>query len=339
MLDHETESRSSGRVDMVSRRKVSARAHVVHGLARTFLRPAMRWWPLTPITMAPITWFDHAMRLLPKPRGVRFERERFDGYHGEWARAADTRDDGAVLYFHGGAFLFCGLGTHRAIAAMLSSTAKVPVLSVAYRQLPAVPLLGTIEDCLGAYRSLLDAGYAPDRIVFAGDSAGGHLAFATALRAMANGLPGPGGLVAISPWLDFDASAKLVHENARKDAYIPSVRLEAIAAMCAGGVTPIDRMLSPVNHDLGELPPSLIIVAEGEILRADGELMATRLADAGVPCELQVWPGQVHAFPVLAQLLPESRAAVRGIGGFVRSVLARSETAAPAAPAAESASA
>jgi acetyl esterase/lipase len=306
--------------------KVSYRAMAVHGLARTFLRPAMRWWPLTPVTMAPITWFDQAMRLLPKPRGVTFESARFDGYTGEWARATDARDDGVVLYFHGGAFLFCGLGTHRGIAAMLSASAKVPVLSVAYRQLPSVPLMGTIEDCLGAYRSLLGAGYAADRIVFAGDSAGGHLAYATALRAMASGLPRPGGLVAISPWLDLDATAKLAHENASKDAYIPSVRLASIAAMCAGGVTPIDRMLSPVNHDLSDLPPSLIIVAEGEILRADGELMAERLGAAGVECELQVWPGQVHAFPVLAQLVPESRAAVQGIGGFVRSVLARSET-------------
>lgn len=304
---------------------MSYRALAVHGLARTFLRPAMRWWPLTPVTMAPITWLDQAMRLLPKPRGVAFEPARFDGYTGEWARATDARDDGAVLYFHGGAFLFCGLGTHRGIAAMLSTAARVPVLSVAYRQLPKVPLLGTIEDCLDAYRSLLDAGYAPDRIVFAGDSAGGHLAYATALRAMANGLPRPGGLVAISPWLDLDATAKLAHENARKDAYIPSARLESVAAMCAGGVIPLDRMLSPINHDLSELPPSLIIVAEGEILRADGELMAERLAAAGVPCELQVWPGQVHAFPVLTHLVPESRAAVQGIGGFVRSVLARSE--------------
>lgn len=310
---------------MVSRRKVSYRANVVHGLARTFLRPAMRWWPLTPVTMAPITWLDHAMRAAPKPRGVAFEPVRFDGYTGEWARATDARDDGAVLYFHGGAFLFCGLGTHRRIAAMISSTARVPVLSVAYRQLPSVPLTGTVEDCLGAYRRLLAAGYAPERIVFAGDSAGGHLAYATALRAMASGLPRPGGLVAISPWLDLDATTKLAHENARKDAYIPSARLASIAEMCTGGAKPLDRMLSPVNHDLSELPPSLIIVAEGEILRADGELMAERLAEAGVPCELQVWPGQVHAFPVLANLLPESRAAVQVIGGFVRSVLARSE--------------
>ena len=324
---------------MASRTTVSAQARVAHALARTFLRPAMRWWPLTPVTMAPITWLDHAMRLLPKPRGVAFEPARFDGYTGEWARAADARDDGAVLYLLGGAFLFCGLGTHRGIAAMISTTARVPVLSVAYRQLPKVPLAGTIEDCLGAYRSLLAAGYAPDRIVFAGDSAGGHLAYATALRAMASGLPRPGGLVAISPWLDLDATAKLAHENARTDAYIPSARLASVAAMCAGGVTPVDRMLSPVNHDLSELPPSLIIVAEGEILRADGELMAARLADAGVPCELQVWPGQVHAFPVLAQLVPESRAAVQCIGGFVRAALARSETTATLALAEEAATA
>ena len=306
-------------------RTVSYRSRVVHALARTFVRPAMRWWPLVPVTTAPIVAVDRMMGLIPRPRGVRFESAGFPGFSGEWARADEARGDGAVLYFHGGAFLFCGVGTHRRIAAMISSTAKVPVLSVAYRQLPAVPLSGSIADCVEAYRSLLSAGYAPDRIVFAGDSAGGHLAYAVALQAMADGLPLPGGLVAISPWLDLDATAKLAHANLRLDAYLPGARLAKVAAMCAGGALPLDPLLSPVNHDLAGLPPSLIIVAESEILRADGELMAERLAAAGARCELQIWPGQVHAFPVLAELLPESRAAVGEIARFIRGVLAVSE--------------
>src|ERR1044072_5162652 len=95
---------------MVSRRKVSLQANVVHGLARTFLRPAMRWWPLTPVTMAPITWLDHAMRAAPKPRGVAFEPVRFDGYTGEWARATDAAATGAGWTFTAAGFLFCGLG-------------------------------------------------------------------------------------------------------------------------------------------------------------------------------------------------------------------------------------
>ena len=61
----------------------------------------------------------------------------------------------------------------------------------------------------------------------------------------------------------------------------------------------------------------LLVASESEVLRCDAELMAGRLADADVPVTLQVWAGQVHAFPVLGSLLPESRAAIRGIATFI----------------------
>ncbi len=80
--------------------------------------------------------------------------------------------------------------------------------------------------------------------------------------------------------------------------------------------------MSPVNADLRRLPPSLIICAAGEVLRYDAELMTERLDKAGVPVELHIWEGQVHAFPVLAHLLPESRAALDRIGSFVAEVVA-----------------
>jgi acetyl esterase/lipase len=62
--------------------------------------------------------------------------------------------------------------------------------------------------------------------------------------------------------------------------------------------------------------------AANEILRYDAELMTERLEAAGVPAELHVWQGQIHAFPVLAHLLPESRAALDRIAAFVTDVVA-----------------
>ncbi len=300
---------------------VSVRARVVYAAARLMLRPLLTYWPLNCLGMIPLPLVDGLAELLPNPHDTDFERVELPGFRGEWARADGVEEDGAVLYFHGGAFVACGLATHRHEVAKISASSGLPVLSVAYRQLPQVPLAGSLLDCLAAYRHLLDSGLDPSRIVFAGDSAGGHLAFATAFAAMTEGLPQPAGIVALSPWLDFDAAAKIVHPNAGRDAYAPVSRLPFLTKLCLGNGD-LDPLASPVNRDLGGLPPVLLLAAEDEMLRCDAELMAERLGAAGVPCTLQIWAGQVHAFPVLGDLLPESRAAIHEIGVFIRDVTA-----------------
>lgn len=304
------------------RAAVSVRSWMLFGAAKLMLRPVLANWPLTQLGMLPMPLVDLVANLLPPPRGTRVSPVSFGKYGGEWVRADSVADDGAVLYFHGGAFMVCGLNTHRRGVARISAACGLPVLSVAYRQLPAVSLNGSVDDCLGAYRWLLREGLHPDRIVFAGDSAGGHLAFATALRALDEGLPAPAGIVGLSPWLDLDCAAKFDHPNVGRDAYTPLHRLPVLARLCAGGAAELDPLLSPVNCDLRGLPPTLLMVAESEILLCDAELMAQRLAAADVECTLQIWEGQVHAFPVLGHLLPESQAAILEIGSFVRRMTA-----------------
>ena len=86
------------------------------------------------------------------------------------------------------------------------------------------------------------------------------------------------------------------------------------------GCTPEDYH-SPINADLHCLPPTLLLCAESEVLRLDSERMAERLARADVPVTLQVWEGQIHAFPVLCDLTPESLAACREIEQFIRTAV------------------
>ena len=187
-------------------------------------------------------------------------------------------------------------------------------------ELPKGRLHDAIADCEDAFRWLLRHGHSASKIVIAGDSAGGHLAFAVALRLRDDRLGTPAGIVAMSPWLDFDHMTKVSHHNARRDAYIPTRKLRMVGRMVVGAHPELHH--SPVNADLRGLPPSLIICGEGEVLRVDAELMADRLAEAGVPSTLQIWEGQIHAFPVLADLTPESRAAVREVVAFVKQAVA-----------------
>lgn len=304
---------------------VSVRARFVSTAAKLMLRPLLTYWPLTGWGIRPLALIEAAAGLLPTPGGVEYERVDFDGFTGEWVRPAEVaEDDGVILYFHGGAFLSCGIATHRHAVSRIAETCGLPVLSVAYRQLPLVPLAGSVDDCVSVYRRLLADGFDPSRIVLAGDSAGGHLAFATALAATNEGLPRPAAIVALSPWLDFDVATKLAHPNAKRDAYAPVRRLPALAKLLGADVDPAS---SPVNAQLAGLPPVLLIAAESEMLRCDAELMTERLADADVPVTLQIWAGQVHAFPVLGDLLPESRAAIGEVARFVRTTIQHADDA------------
>jgi acetyl esterase/lipase len=308
--------------------EVSVRARLVFAAARLMVRPLLTYWPLTSWAIRPLCLLETAADLLPAPCGVKVEPVNFGGFVGEWVRPApsdETDEPGVVLYFHGGAFVTCGVATHRYEVAMIAQACGLPVLSVAYRQLPTVRLSGSVEDCLSVYRGLLAEGFDPARIVLAGDSAGGYLAFATALAARAEELPGPAGIVALSPWLDFDSTAKLSHPNATRDAYAPVVRLAELARLLGAELTEGLPDPSPVNQNLAGLPPVLLVASESEMLRCDAELMAARLAAADVPVTLQVWAGQIHAFPVLGNLLPESKAAIRGIATFIRGLVRPAE--------------
>ncbi len=299
----------------------SRRSDVVHVVSRAVARPTLKYFPLSGPATKLMPLLDRTAALLPRLSHTVHKPVVARSWRGELVTPLDgPTSDGAILYLHGGAFLMCGLATHRRIVERLAHRTGMPVLSVDYRQLPVGKLHDAIEDCEEAFRWLVRTGHPASKIVIAGDSAGGHLSFATALRLRDDGAETPAGIVGMSPWLDFDHMTKLRHHNARRDAYIPTRRLRKVARMVVGDHPELHH--SPVNADLEGLPPSLIICGEDEVLRCDAELMADRLAESGVPATLQIWEGQVHAFPVLSDLTPESREAVEEVVVFVKDAVA-----------------
>lgn len=302
--------------------RTSAAARALTVVARTMIRPAGELVPVTVASM-PVasTLINSLAKLRPAPRGVEREQVRLNGFRMEIVRPAGARKalrDGAVLYMHGGGFFLCGLDTHRPVVAAIARRTGLPVVSVEYRQLPETDIAGSVTDCLTAYKWLLAHGVPASKVVFAGDSAGGYMTFATALRARDAGLPVPAGLVGLCPALDLDCTEKRAHPNYRRDALIPLSALESVIKLGAEVDGCLDPRLSPVNNVLAGLPPALLIVAEDEVLRRDSEIMALRLAQSGVPATLQIWRGQVHAFMAIFPAMPESRAALAQVARFVR---------------------
>lgn len=235
-----------------------------------------------------------------------------------WASRGRPDRHRIVLYFHGGAYLAGSPRTHRHLAAAIAGAAGVRVLVPDYRLAPENPYPAALEDGLAAYRHLLDRGYAPDRIAIAGDSSGGGLTFALALRIADDGLPRPAALVGISPWADLRGVAESLKRNAARDVMLPARRLREVADYYLAGADPAEPTASPVLGAWRDPPPVLIMASRSEILADDARALAEGLRAGGGNVRLEIWPRMPHAWPLFTGLMPEAGRAVRNIGGFLR---------------------
>lgn len=245
------------------------------------------------------------------------------GPRGEWVRGPGVAEstDAAILYLHGSGFVVCSPKTHRGLVAELSRRSGVPAYSVDYRLAPEHPFPAAVDDTLEAFRYLLDQGYPPERIVVAGDSAGGHLAVSLVALLTENELPEPAGLVLFSPLVDpyFDLAAAT--EREARDPMFTAGAARRILSLYTEKADPKDARLAILDGDPSLMPPVLVHAGDREMLAADARALGAWLEEAGIPCELRVWPGQVHVFQMLYELVPEARASLDAAGAFVRAQL------------------
>jgi acetyl esterase/lipase len=267
-----------------------------------------------------------AAMLITAPAGTRRAPIGLGKFRAEWLWHANTSDprqrqDCALLYFHGGAYLLGGLNTHRRLVAKIARASRMPAFNVDYRQLPKAHFTQTLDDAIESYRYLLEQGFPADRIIVSGDSAGGGLAFRLALATREHGLPMPGGISVISPWADFDSTTRNTHPNRNRDAYLPARGINTIShhGFARGGQ--LDPTWSPVNHDFTGLPPVLIQVGSTECLLPDAQTLAQRCASAHIPTRLQIWDRAPHVHHIGSDLLNDARAAINHIGKFHQTLI------------------
>lgn len=282
---------------------------------------------LSPQHSAGFAKLDNLAGRVPALRGSRIESLTIEQIGAEWVHGPgvpggrpDARDR-VVLYLHGGGWLFGNLGSHRRMISKISRAARLPVLALDYRMVPAVTFAEEIGDCVGGYRWLLGQGVKPERIVIMGDSAGGHLTFATALRARDEGLPMPAALIGVSGVYDMSTEGKKAHANHAADRTGALPALEWMMRVVLGGADPLDPKVSPLRADLAGLPPTLLVVSSTEVVYCDSEQMAEALAAAGVSCTLSVWPDQLHVFQSFGPVVPEAGRSIAEIARFVRAAV------------------
>jgi acetyl esterase/lipase len=189
--------------------------------------------------------------------------------------------------------------------------------------LPKHSIGEAIDDCYDGYRRLRDAGHGPGQIVLAGDSVGGYLSLALAERLLNEGEQ-VAAIVCMSPLMQIAKVPKQAHPNIRSDAMFPGKAFDAfVDLIAAAGQRHIvdgrpEEIYEPLDHIEPGLPRTLIHVSGSEVLLHDARLGAQRLAAAGVPVQLRVWPGQMHVFQIAAPMVPEANRSLRQIGNYIR---------------------
>jgi acetyl esterase/lipase len=302
----------------------SARSAILSRTLRSTVRPFISVWSRAPLLPWPYFLVDYAGLLLKPVRGTTYERVELPHCRAETLRTPQT-EDRVIVYLHGGAFVVGGRFLHRSLMSRIADATRSALVAVDYRQLPHHPVSASIADGLAAYRHVLDSGVPAEKVVIMGDSAGGYLTFQVALAAEAAGLPMPAGLVAMSPLIDFDGTAKVEADSAETCAVFPANCFDGLAQVVlrasrrAGEAHALPD--APSRAALHGLPRSLIQASTAEMVHPDAESMAAALTAAGVPCELQVWDHQVHVFQAAAGFLPEADQALAEIADFVDEVV------------------
>ena len=208
----------------------------------------------------------------------------------------------AIVHVHGGGWVVGSLDSYDTFCRQLALACDAQVFSIAYRLAPEHPFPAAVIDCERALRHVMDGsdafGLDADRIVLAGDSAGGHLALTAARWLKRAGRPLPAGLVLFYP----NADRRLVSASARQFAqghYLTADLMRWYWDAFAGrsGLPDTHPDLSPLlADDLAGLPRTFVLTAGCDLLRDEGEQLAVRLQMAGVPAEFERMPGSIHGF-------------------------------------------
>jgi acetyl esterase/lipase len=232
---------------------------------------------------------------------------------------ADGPPTGLVVYIHGGAFVVGSIGIMDNVARELAHASGAVVVSVEYRLAPEHPYPEGLDDCEAVTRwALANAsrfGLSPASVAVAGESAGGNLATAVALRLRDAGDAPMAGQALIYPVTDgpsasYPSRDQFGHGEWAWDTYSSGRDL-------AG-----DPYAIPMDaSSLKGLPPALVVLAGCDGLRDEGRAYAARLREDGVDVDEVCYPGQPHGF--INRGFPEATPAFERIGGWLRSVFAR----------------
>lgn len=237
---------------------------------------------------------------------------------------SDDTDPGLpiVIYCHGGGWVLGSLDSHDNICRAIAKRTKAVVLAPDYGLAPEKPYPHGLDDVYTAlawvWENANTIGGDPNRIFLAGDSAGGNLAAAAALRARDSKGPPVAGQILIYPALNLKEFNTESYRMFGQGFYLTRQYMETFRSYYVPD--PLDRLspeVSPLlSDDFKGLPPALVVTAQFDVLRDEGEAYARKLEEAGVLVEIRV-NGVIHGFLGMDRILPQSGQTIGEIARFI----------------------
>jgi acetyl esterase len=255
-----------------------------------------------------------ADRMVPGPAGdipVRVYRPAGDG------------PQPVLVFFHGGGWVICDLETHDGLCRMLANRAGATVVSVDYRLAPEAVFPAAVDDCVavtkwvGAHGAELNVD--TSRLAVGGDSAGGNLAAVVALAARDEGGPPIAFQLLIYPATDARMVSDSIAENGA-GYFLEEPDMKWFYGHYAADAT--DWRVSPLlAKDLSHLPPALVLTAQYDPLRDEGEAYGEALRKAGGQVTVKRYDGMIHGFVSMTGIIDAAKAAVDVAGDALKEAL------------------
>lgn len=228
-------------------------------------------------------------------------------------RPAATDQAPGIVFFHGGGFVFGDLDSHDGLCRALALATDAVVVAVDYRLAPEHLFPVAADDAWRAVRAI-DAdrsrfGIDGSPLAVAGDSAGGNLVLNAAISAREAGAPAIGCQLLFYPVADLTCSSD-TYDTYAEGYFLTAAHMHWFRDHYLGVASPLDPRASPLYATVGGLPPVTMILAECDVLRGEGEALATRLRLSGVEVTEKVFAGMFHGFASMSGLLPEADEAI-----------------------------
>jgi acetyl esterase len=231
-----------------------------------------------------------------------------------------------IVYFHGGGFVMGSVASTDPLCRLLAAQSGVRVLSVEYRLAPEHPYPAALEDALAAFRAVradaTEFGAEPDLIAVGGDSAGANLALVVAHQQAVLRGPAPAFVLALYPVTDVERTGGSRELFATGFGLTADLLYDLERMYLPDGVPTDDRRGAILRAaDLSSMPPVYLATAGFDPLRDEGEELAARLRDAGVPVVARRFPGLVHGYASFTALSAAARDATLDAASILRAGL------------------